>query len=68
MRTDALLVLRAVTLEDLRIKRLDIGSGFRRSAMEVFPPLDAARRSLIAGNYQPTFRATSQKLLRLCYF
>jgi hypothetical protein len=66
MRTDALLVL--VTLEDLRIKRLDIGSGLRRSAIEVFLPLDIARRGFVAGNYQPTFRATSQKLLGLCYF
>jgi hypothetical protein len=66
MRTDAPLVL--VKLEDLRIKRLDIGSGFRRSAMEVFPLLDTAWRRLVVGNYQPTFRATSQELLRLCCF
>jgi hypothetical protein len=66
MRTDALLVL--VKLEDLRIKHLDIGSGFRRSAIEVYPLRDIARRKLVVGNYQPTFRATSQKILRLCYF
>ena len=63
MRTDALLVL--VTLEYLRIKSLDIGSGLRRSAIEFLRLLSIARRGLVAGNYQPTFRATSQKLLRL---
>jgi hypothetical protein len=74
MRTDTLLVL--VTLEDLRIKPLDIGSGFRRSSIEVFPLLDMAWRRLVVGNYhprwvvgnyQPMFHATSQKLLRLLF-
>ena len=66
MRTDALLVL--VKLEDLRIKHFDTGSGFRRSAIEVYPLRDISRRKLVVGNYQLTFRAKSQKVLKLCYF
>jgi len=66
MKRDALLVL--VTLEDLRTKRSHIGLGLRHSAMEVFFLPDIAWRKLVAGYYQRTFRATSQKLLRLCYF
>jgi len=66
MRTDVQLVL--VKFEDLRIKPLGIGSGFRHSAVVVFPLLDTARRKLVVGKYQRTFRAVSQKVLRLCYF
>lgn len=65
-RTDALLVL--AKLEDLRTKHLDIGLGFRRSAIEVYPLRDIAPRKLVVGNYRPTFRATFLKVLSLCYF
>jgi hypothetical protein len=61
-------MLALVTLEDLRTKRLHIGLSFRHSAMEVFFLPDMEWRKLVAGSCQRTFRATCQKVLRLCYF